>query len=533
MTNAERRFLDGFSTRVVHQMSVGDFGSEAVIAPSRRFSRRELLAGGGALLLLGSAGPAAFAATASTGSKLVGPTDPAVETRDAKRRRTGAGLVKATVTASAIKTVVGGREVSTWAFGDRPGSGEIRAKVGDLIDATFVNKLPSANTVHWHGIALRNNMDGVAGFTQPSVKPGQTFTYRFTAPDAGTYWFHPHMGLELDKGLYAPLIIEDPLDPVDADVDVTLMLDDWLDGYGRTQEQVLAGLKKGGGHSGHNMTGNSGMGGTGAMMGGSGSSLNGDVTYPLHVINGRGPGERDTVQAKPGQRVRLRLINAGSDTAYRFAVTEHRLTITHADGFPVKPVEVDTLLLGMGERYDVIVTAKSGAFAIVAVPEGKTDRAGEAVLRTTSAATSPKVGSRPAGLTGQVLNYGDLTPTDAVRLPTRKPTRTATIRLTASMNGYRHGINGRSFPDSAPLAISQGERLRLRIMNDTMMFHPIHLHGHTFQVVGSSRKDTVNVAAMTAVDVDIEADNPGQWMLHCHNTYHLESGMATVLSYRR
>ena len=149
------------------------------------------------------------------------------------------------MTAFAIKTVVGGYEVSTWAFGDRPGPGGIRATVGDLIEATFVNKLPSANTIHSHGIELRNNMDGVAGLTQPSVKPGQTFTHRFTVPDAGTKWFHPHMGLELDKDLYAPFIVEDPRNPVGADVDVTLMLDDWLDGYGRTQEQVLAGLKKG------------------------------------------------------------------------------------------------------------------------------------------------------------------------------------------------------------------------------------------------------------------------------------------------
>ena len=102
------------------------------------------------------------------------------------------------------------------------------------------------------------------------------------------------------------------------------------------------------------------------------------------------------------------------------------------------------------------------------------------------------------------------------------------------MSGYTHGINGRSFPDSAPIVIRQGERLRLRILNDTMMFHPIHLHGHTFQMVGegSARKDTVNVLPMSAVEFDIAADNPGQWMLHCHNTYHLATGMATVLSYR-
>ena len=494
-----------------------------------RLSRREVLTGAGALLLVGATRSGALAATSSTplSSKLVGPTDPAVEVRDRKRRRPGAGLVKTTVTASPVKAVVGGREVATWAFGDRPGAGGIRAKVGDLIEATFVNKLSSANTLHWHGIALRNDMDGVHGLTQSVVDPGSKFTYRFTAPDAGTYWFHPHMGLELDKGLYAPLIIEDPNDPVDVDVDATLMLDDWLDGYGRTQEQVLAELKSGGGHSGHNMKG------MGAMMGGSGSGLNGDVAYPLHVINGRGPNERDTVTAKAGQRVRIRLINAGSDTAYRVAVADHKLTVTHADGFPVKPVEVDTVLLGMGERYDVVVTAKSGAFAIVAVPEGKTDPAGEAVLRTTPSAKSPAPGSRPSALDGRTLSSNDLQTADAARLADRKPTRTATIALTAKMSGYSHGINGRSFPDSAPIAIRQGERLRLRIMNDTMMFHPIHLHGHTFQVVGSSRKDTVNVPSMSAVEVDIEADNPGQWMLHCHNTYHLESGMATVLSYRR
>ncbi len=497
---------------------------ETVLVQSQRFSRREVLAGGGALLLLAAGGPA----SAATASKPVGPTDPAVEARDAKRRRSGAGLVKATITAAPIRAVVGGREVSTWAFGDRPGAGAIRAKVGDMIEATFFNKLSSANTLHWHGVALRNDMDGVHGLTQATVDPGKSFTYRFTAPDAGTYWFHPHMGLELDKGLYAPLIIEDPNDPTSADVDATLMLDDWLDGYGRTQTQVLAELKKGGGHSGHDMSG-----GMSDMMAGSGSGLNGDVTYPLHVINGRGPGERETVLAKPGQRVRLRIINAGSDTPYRVAIADHRMTVTHTDGFPVNAVEVDTILLGMGERYDVVVTAKSGAFAIVAVPEGKTDPAGEAVLRTTSAASAPKTGSRPAGLKGRLLEYGDLTPTDPARLSSRKPTRTARVRLTANPTGYTHGIDGRSYPNTLPIAVSQGERLRMRIVNTTMMFHPMHLHGHTFQVVGSSRKDTVNVPSMSTVEIDIEADNPGQWMMHCHNTYHLESGMATVLSYRR
>ncbi len=503
----------------------------------RMMSRREMLIAGGGVLVLAACGSGTT--TTGPGGRLVGAADPAVERRDALRRKPGAATVAATITAAPVTVNIGGREVSTWSFGERPGVGGIRAKVGDLIEATFVNDLPSGNTLHWHGIALRNDMDGVHDLTQMSVEPSGTFTYRFTVPDAGTFWFHPHMGLELDRGLYAPLIVEDPNDPVAADVDVTLMLDDWLDGYGRTQQEVLAELQTSGGHSGHmgNMgsggmgdMGNMGSGGMGSMMGG----LTGDVAYPLHVINGRAPTERQTIDAKPGQRVRIRLINAGSDTAYRVAVGGHRLTVTHADGFPVNAVEVDNVVLGMGERYDVIVTAGSGSFPIVAVPEGKSDPAGEAVLRTSGTATAPTVGSRPSELSGRELGYEDLVATDAARLPSKSPDRSTTIHLTANASGYVHGIDGKSFPDSAPITVAEGERLRLRIVNETMMFHPIHLHGHTFQMVGdgSARKDTVNVLPMTTTEVDIAADNPGQWMLHCHNTYHLETGMATVFSYR-
>jgi len=460
----------------------------------------------------------------------VSASDPAVEARDVLRRKAGAATVRSTITAAPVSVNIDGRDVSTWAFGDRPGAGGIRAQVGDLIEATFVNDLTSGNTLHWHGIALRNDMDGVHDLTQMMVEPAGTFTYRFTVPDAGTFWFHPHMGLELDRGLYAPLIVLDPNDPVAFDVDATLMLDDWLDGYGRTQQDVLAELQSSGGHSGH-MGGTGGMGDMGSMMGG----LTGDVTYPLHVINGRAPSEREIIDALPGQRVRIRLINAGSDTPYRVAVGGHRLTVTHADGFPVQPVEVDSVVLGMGERYDVIVTVGSGSFPIVAVPEGKQDPAGEAILRTSKATSAPKVGSRPSELSGRELVYGDLVATDAVRLPSKNPDRSTRISLTADGGGYTHGINGRSFPDSAPITVTEGQRLRLSISNDTMMFHPVHLHGHTFQMVGngSARKDTVNVLPMSTAEIDIAADNPGQWMLHCHNTYHLETGMATVFSYRR
>ena len=508
------------------------------------WSRRELLVTGSGALILAACGSAG-SSRSTLDPVAVGPTDPAVERRDALRRAAGATTVASMVTAAPMTVSIGGREVSTWAFGDRPGAGGIRAKVGDLVEATFVNGLPSANTLHWHGVALRNDMDGVHDLTQAAVSTGGRFTYRFTVPDAGTYWFHPHMGLELDRGLYAPLIVEDPNEPVDFDIDVTLMVDDWLDGFGRTQDDVLAELQQGGGHSGHMNAGDSsmdgGMDGMGGMdrsssqgMGSMMGALTGDVTYPLHLINGRAPSEREIVEAKPGQRVRLRLINAGSDTAYRVAVDGHRLTVTHADGFPLEHVEVDNVVLGMGERYDVIVTAQSGVFPIVAVPEGKTDPPAEALLMTSSSSGIPAAGSTPAELSGRTLAYVDLVGTEEVRLVSREPDRTETITLTANAAGYVHGINGASFPDTSPVTVREGERLRLRVANDTMMFHPIHLHGHTFQMVGegSARKDTINVLPMSSVQFDIEADNPGQWMLHCHNTYHLETGMATVFSYR-
>ena len=194
----------------------------------RVLSRREMLIAGGSTLVLAACGAGTTSRSGPSGS-LVDAADPSIERRDAFRRRPGAATVVSTVRAAPVTVNIGGRDVSTWAFGDRPGTGGIRAKVGDLIEATFVNDLTSGNTVHWHGIALRNDMDGVHDLTQMSVEPSGKFQYRFTVPNAGTDWFHPHMGLELDRGLYAPLVVEDPNDPVASDVDVTLMLDDWLD----------------------------------------------------------------------------------------------------------------------------------------------------------------------------------------------------------------------------------------------------------------------------------------------------------------
>ena len=507
-----------------------------------------------------SAGAVAFTAactksgtsTVSSPPKTISATDPIVEQLEAIRASAGATVVSRNLTAAPVTLDFAGRQAQTWAYGPAAGGPEIRAAVGDILQVKLANDLPDETTIHWHGLSLRNDMDGVHDLTQAPIASGADFTYRFALAHPGTYWFHPHMGLQLDRGLYAPLIIEDPNEKDSADFDQVIILDDWLDGIDGTPDDAFNRLTSMG-MTGMNMAGSSNMGGM--DMGGTGESSAaangapmtmarsdalggdaGDVTYPFHLINGRPPEDRATIAVAPGAKVRLRIINAGSDTVYRFAIGGHRLTVTHTDGYPVQPVEVDTILIGMGERYDVVVQAKSGTWPVVAAAEGKGQLAA-AVLRTTDAGVSaaPDSSVRPTELNGQMLSLADLKATESVRLSADDPDLTTDLELTGSMSGSTWGINGKTFTDADPIVVDQDQRVRLTMHNATTMFHPMHLHGHTFRVgtaADGPRKDTIIIKPNETVSVDFVADNPGRWMLHCHNTYHLEAGMAAPLGYR-
>lgn len=356
-------------------------------------------------------------------------------------------------------------------------------------------------------------------------------------PDAGTHWFHPHVGMQLDRGLYAPLIVEDPADGRDYDLETVLVLDDWLDGVVGTPEEQLETLRRDGMPGMGDMRGmdhgSTGGMGTGADPANPLGPDTGDVAYPHYLINGRTAVDPVTVAGRPGQRVRLRIVNAAADTAFRFAVGGHRMTVTHSDGFPVEPLGADSLLIGMGERFDVTVTLGDDAFPIVASAEGKDGQA-LAVLRTGGGA-APGPDTRPAELTTNPVTGAQLHASADVRLPAREPDRTHDLVLGMEMSGYTWTINGATYADHIPLEISEGERVRLRFLNGTMMFHPMHVHGHTYQVMDRSgsgaRKDTSLVLPGRTVEVDLESTNPGQWMVHCHNLYHGEAGMMTVLSY--
>lgn len=481
-------------------------------------TRRQLLIG------LAGAGSVLAGAGLATRFGMSGGTPIPAVTADV-HRMTGQ-LRKFTLTAQQTQVDLGGTVVDTWAYGNTVPGKLLRATAGDRVQVAFTNALPEATSVHWHGLAIRNDMDGVPGVTTPETSAGGRFDFDFVVPDPGTHWFHPHTGLQMDRGLYAPFIIDDPDEAGRYDAEWIVVLDDWTDGVGPSPEQHLARLKADGAHAGDSMMGMSGMGSMGAMDGG-------DVTYPFFLINGRTPNDPETFSAKPGDRVRVRMINASADTIYTVALGGHRLTVTHTDGFAVQPAETSALRIGMGERYDFTVTLIDGVFPLVALPYGK-DGMARALVRTGIGAV-PALTALPGELNAAALVAGSLRVATGSALPTRVPDSTQELLLSGSMAPYEWTINGQPHQTATPLTIREGELGRILIRNMSMMSHPIHTHGHTFQLGAAGgagpRKDTVLVPPMGAVSIDLLADNPGSWMIHCHNIYHAEAGMMTRLEY--
>ncbi|MDO0924534.1 multicopper oxidase family protein [Streptomyces sp. TG1A-8] len=492
----------------------------------------------------------------------VDPSGPQV--RAAERRR-GSGPVRMIRFTAAETTVdLGGRSVRTWTYHETLPGPLVRVTAGDVLSLTLANRLPATTTLHSHGVRLRCDMDGAPGLTQNAVPPGSDFTYRFTVPHPGTYLLHSHVGLQPDRGLYAPLIVDDPKEPLSYDKEWIIVLDDWLDGVqGSTPDQVLTQLLPDAGAStAAASAGSMAMGpGPGRPAPGGNASphaspphrptgpsrvlhrsysraLGGDagnVAYPHYLANGRLPGNPSVFRCRPGERIRLRIINAGSDTAFRVALGGHAMTVTHTDGYPVAHKDTDALLLGMAERYDVLVTAGDGVFPFVALAEGKKGQA-LAVLRTDRGRTPPPAGVRPGELDGRTVPAHRLAPDDSVALDHREPDRELRLRITGTMRKYDWGFDHQPYSANRRHPVREGERVRLTLINATDMWHPMHLHGHTFALTGidaaGARKDTAAVLPHRKLVVDFDADNPGLWMLHCHNQYHSETGMMTVLGYR-
>jgi FtsP/CotA-like multicopper oxidase with cupredoxin domain len=485
----------------------------------------------------------------------------AIAAAEAARPHSGR-TVTASLTPQQAQIDLGGPVVSTLAYGNSIPGPLIRANIGDELVVNVSNRLDRPTSVHWHGIALRNDMDGAEPAT-PNIPAGQDFTYRFSVPNPGTYWGHPHTGLDEDTGLYLPVIVDDPTEG-NFDAEWIVVLDDWTDGIGKTPELLYAEMTAPNrpsmpatstttstttttattARTSTSPTGStSPTTSTTATPGASGVSVGrsdllggdaGDIAYPYYLINGRIPAAPTTFNAKPAQRIRIRFINTGSDTAFRVALAGHSMTVTHTDGYPVVPTEVDALLIGMAERYDVVVTAADGVFPLVALAEGKNALA--RALLSTGAGSPPDPGFQPTELTRRVGTIEMFTATTPVNLGRPEPDLNLPVLLGGNMMQYNWMINGEPYSKTNPLHIRQGQRPTLTFDNPTMMYHPIHLHGHTFQLLKAdggpgARKDTVIVLPKQRILAVLVADNPGTWVMHCHNTYHQFAGMQTRLDY--
>lgn len=444
--------------------------------------------------------------------------NPEANQRDAYERRqtaqTGA-LREIRLTVEEGEVDVGGQIYRTSLYnGEFPGP-IVRVREGEAIRATVHNQGPDATTIHWHGIPVPNAMDGVPGLTQEPIPPGGEFVYEFVAGPAGSYMYHSHVGLQIDEGLIAPLIVEEADPGQSYDRDYNLVFDDFL--------ARAPGVPNSSTHRG-------GRGMMRGMMGGDDRPR-----YDGFLVNGKLPADAPACDTRRGERVRLRFINPSGATTYRVAIAGHRMEVIRADGRPVEPVTVDALYLSMGERYDVLVDADNpGLWVIAAAPVEGGGRPAQATLRYLDVRNSNQPPTAfPEGLQGgRVLELSDLRALEPVGFAgAAQPDREIDAVLSGGMMRSAWTINGEVFPEAEPWLIHEGERVRVNMVNHSMILHPMHLHGHFFQA-GGAVKDTVIVPAhMGRVSFDFLADNPGRWLFHCHQIYHLESGMAREIRY--
>jgi len=500
----------------------------------------------------------------------------------------------------------GRRGVATAVNGTVPGP-LLRVREGDSITLRVTNRLNEMTAIHWHGMVLPAEMDGVPGISFPGIGPGETFTYRFTVRQSGTYWYHAHTLAE-QTGLYGGLIVE-PREPegIRADRDYAVLLSDWTD---EDPLDVFLNLKKMGGYYnfrqptvGDFFRDVSRLGLAGAVakrhmwnrsrMNPTDLSDVSAATY-TYLMNGTPPAGNWTAIARAGEDVRLRFIGAGTATYFDVRIPGLKLTVISTDGQRVEPVEVDEFRIGPGETYDVMVripedraytifaqsmdrtgfargtlAPRAGMEAEVPQPDApvwlapvdmmgamaamddSADPAGHGMAmaspeRTARHARSeygpdvdmhvdyprgnlddPGVGLRGNGRS--VLTYADLR-TIGGALDGRAPEREIELHLTGNMERFIWSLDGLKLNDAKPIHFRKGERLRVTLVNDSTMTHPMHLHGmwselETEDGEFQARKHTVSVQPAQRVSFAVTADAPGRWAFHCHLLYHMAAGM--------
>ncbi|WP_417516158.1 copper resistance system multicopper oxidase [Marinobacter sp.] len=498
--------------------------------------------------------------------------------------------------------------------GKSPGP-TLRFKEGEEVSINVTNNLDETTSIHWHGLILPFEQDGVPGISFPGIKPGETFTYKFPITQSGTYWFHSHSGFQEPEGAFGSIIIEpEGREPFRYDRDYVVQL---TDKHPHSSERVMRNLKvtpdyynrkqqtvgeffSDASENGFLSTVKERLAwGDMRMMQADVEDLQGFTG----MINGKGPAQNWTGIFEPGERIRLRFINSSAMTYFDIRIPGLEMTVVQADGNNVQPVNVDEFRIGVAETYDVIVRPKDEqAYTIFAESMGRsgyaratlaTEEGMEAAvpgLREPARLTMADMGGMPgmdhgdmpgmdhgdmggasemadmsdmdhsqmkgmdhsammmpeggasdpfyakgSGLVptaangGKFLSYADLKAQKPL-YEEREPAREIELRLTGNMERYTWSINGVKYEDADAIRLKYGERVRFKFVNETMMTHPMHLHGMwSILDVGAGQwnpiKHTVSVQPGTTVYMETEVDAPGQWAFHCHLTYHMAAGM--------
>lgn len=483
----------------------------------------------------------------------------------------------------------GAPRMATTINGSIPGP-TLRWREGDTVTLRVTNRLAEDTSIHWHGILLPFDMDGVPGISFKGIPPGETFTYRFKVKQSGTYWYHSHSGMQEQTGMYGAIVIEPAAgESIRADRDYIVQLSDWTDedpmrvmhklkmqsNYYNFNQPTAVDFLRDAARDGLRAAVDDRQMWQQMRMNPTDLADVSAYTY-TYLMNGSTPAGNWTGLFRPGEKVRLRFINSGAMTFFDVRIPGLKMTVVQADGQDVEPVTVDEIRIGVAETYDVIVTPGEEAYTIFAQSMDRTGhargtlaaRAGmtaavpaldkpepldmsdmmgdmSEAVRVRHARTEygpgtdmrvdtprinlddPGVGLRDNGR--RVLTYADLH-TIGGPIDPRGPGREIELHLTGNMERYTWSIDGLAFGQSTPVHFRYGERLRVILHNDTMMTHPMHLHGMWSELESSDgqflvRKHTINVQPAQRVSFLVSADAIGRWAWHCHLLMHMDAGM--------
>jgi FtsP/CotA-like multicopper oxidase with cupredoxin domain len=440
---------------------------------------------------------------------------------------------------------VNGKPASVYGIRQPDGSDGITTEIGKRFRVRVENGIGEPSLIHWHGLAPPSNQDGVPGISGPPIAPGGTADYDFPLAYGGTFWMHSHQGLQEQLLLDAPLIIRDRRDQP-GQQEIVLMLHDFSF---TPPAEIFANLKKGTGMGA--MAGMPGMAGAAKPMAGmtgssgtapagaaEGPDLN-DVKYDAFLANDRTLADPEVVKVEPGAEVLLRVINGSSMTSFHFDLGRLQGRLIAVDGTMVAPIAGRRFPIATAQRLDIVLTIPraAAAYPLLATVEGERSRTG--IILAAGKTPIARIAAQASAAAPPLSMELESRLRAAEPLSPRQPNRVHSIDLTGEMSKYLWSINGVAWnKDVPPLPIAKGERVALVMTNSTGMPHPMHLHGHRFQVVqigglsfSGAVRDTVRVPPGQRVMVVFDADNPGWWAFHCHMLYHMEAGMFQTFRY--